>query len=123
MAGMSDVPDQRPLAHVRQLPSGIWEEHFLDEHLREVANLAGKFAEHFDGEDWASLAGLWHDLGKYSSEFQHYIKTVSGYDAEAHIEGKAGRVPADEVMSRLRAKVLGAKNASDQPWRRSAGRC
>jgi len=37
-------------------------------------------------------AGLWHDLGKYSQEFQHYIKTVSGYDLEAHIEGKPGRV-------------------------------
>jgi len=38
------------------------------------------------------MAGLWHDLDKYSTEFQQYIKTVSGYDAEAHIEGKAGRV-------------------------------
>lgn len=92
MASMSDKPNQQPLAHVRQLPSGKWNEHFLDEHSHGVANLAGEFAKHFDSTDWASLAGLWHDLGKYSSEFQHYIKTVSGYDAEAHIEGKIGRV-------------------------------
>jgi CRISPR-associated endonuclease/helicase Cas3 len=64
----------------------------LDDHLWEVARLAGEFASAFGSHDWANLAGLWHDLGKYSTEFQQYIKTVSGYDAEAHIEGKPGRV-------------------------------
>ena len=54
--------------------------------------MAADLAATFNASDWASVAGLWHDLGKYSDEFQHYIKTVSGYDAEAHIEGKAGRV-------------------------------
>jgi CRISPR-associated endonuclease/helicase Cas3 len=53
---------------------------------------AGEFAKQFNSEDWANLAGLWHDLGKYSNEFQHYIKSVSGYDAEAHLEGAPGRV-------------------------------
>ena len=38
------------------------------------------------------MAGLWHDLGKYSAEFQQRIKSVSGYDPEAHLEGSAGRV-------------------------------
>ena len=92
MAVMNDKLENIFLAHVREDQNGVWHEHLLDEHLREVANLAGKFAKHFDSEDWANLAGLWHDLGKYSSEFQRYIKTVSGYDAEAHIEGKPGRV-------------------------------
>lgn len=92
MEGMNDKRDQQPLAHVRQLPDGKWVEHFLDEHLREVARLAGESAAHFGSTDWASLAGVWHDLGKYSMEFQRYIKTVSGYDAEAHIEGEPGRV-------------------------------
>ncbi|MDD4930239.1 MAG: CRISPR-associated endonuclease Cas3'' [Gallionella sp.] len=90
MAAMNNETESQPLAHVRQDKGGNWHEHLLDEHLREVANLAGKFAEHFDSKDWASLAGLWHDLGKFSSEFQRYIKTVSGYDA--HIEGVPGRV-------------------------------
>jgi len=30
---MSDSSSQRPLAHVRQLPDGTWDEHFLDEYL------------------------------------------------------------------------------------------
>ncbi len=80
------------LAHVRQDKNGNWEEHALNEHLNEVARRAGEAAETFDSADWARIAGLWHDLGKYSTEFQEYIKKASGYDAEAHIEGTPGRV-------------------------------
>ena len=42
----------------------------LEEHLKNVAELAADFARPFGGEKWAHLAGLWHDLGKYSSAFQ-----------------------------------------------------
>ncbi len=80
------------LAHVRQRPDGVWEEHGLDEHLQAVSEMAGRFAKGFNASSWAELAGLWHDLGKYREKFQKYIKTVSGYDPEAHIEGAAGRV-------------------------------
>jgi CRISPR-associated endonuclease/helicase Cas3 len=82
--------EQQPFAHVRQ--DVQWHEHALGEHLNGVAHRAEDAAECFGAADWARLAGLWHDLGKYSAEFQHYIKKVSGYDAEAHIEGAPGRV-------------------------------
>ena len=88
MAGVTN----KPLAHVRQLPDGKWVEHYLDEHLLAVAELAANFASAFNSQDWARLSGLWHDLGKFREKFQQYIKTVSGYDAEAHIEGATGRV-------------------------------
>lgn len=91
MNDITNLPSKRPLAHVRQLPDGQWIEHFLDEHLQTVAELAARFASVFNSQDWARLAGLWHDLGKFREIFQEYIKSVSGYDAEAHIEG-AGRV-------------------------------
>jgi len=91
--GIMTKTSNRPLAHVRQIPEGAWVEHFLDVHLYAVAKLAGEFAAVFDSQDWARLSGLWHDLGKFREKFQKYIKTVSGYDAEAHIEGGApGRV-------------------------------
>ncbi|MCK9201009.1 MAG: CRISPR-associated helicase Cas3' [Gallionella sp.] len=95
---MVDVIDKhagelsRPLAHVRQLPDGRWVEHFLDEHSQSVSELAARFASVFNSQDWARLSGLWHDLGKFREKFQQYIKSVSGYDAEAHIEGAPGRV-------------------------------
>ncbi|TYP91896.1 CRISPR-associated endonuclease/helicase Cas3 [Nitrosomonas communis] len=80
------------LAHVRQDSNGEWKEHALDEHLHEVARRAGEAAIAFGNEDWAQLAGLWHDLGKYREKFQKYINSVSGYNTEAHIEGAPGRV-------------------------------
>ncbi len=89
---MNGKQENLALAHVRQDDSGEWREHLLGEHLRGVAALAADFAADFDSSEWASIAGLWHDIGKYSTEFQRYIKTVSGYDAEAHIEGAPGRV-------------------------------
>lgn len=80
------------LAHVRQNANGEWQEHSLDEHLREVSRLAGEFGNSFDSAGWAALAGLWHDLGKFGLPFQNYIKKTSGYDPDAHLEGAAGRV-------------------------------
>ena len=79
------------LAHVRQ-DGEVFIPHDLDEHLRGVAQRAEECARDFGAGDWARVAGLWHDLGKYSAEFQRRIKSVSGYDPEAHLEGPVGRV-------------------------------
>lgn len=83
---------ERPLAHTRQHDDERWELHDLADHLHATAQLAAGFARIFGSEDWARLAGLWHDLGKYRPAFQHYLKTASGYDPEAHIENRPGRV-------------------------------
>ena len=80
------------IAHVRRTRENLWEVHPLDEHLQATGNLAGEFASDFGSSDWALLAGLWHDLGKYSLEFQQYIRTASGFDPDAHIENTPGKV-------------------------------
>lgn len=80
------------LAHVRQDEHGCFIVHDLEEHLLGVATIASGFATTFGSPDWAYLAGLWHDLGKYSREFQGRIKSLSGYDPDAHLEGSVGRV-------------------------------
>jgi CRISPR-associated endonuclease/helicase Cas3 len=54
-----------------------------------VAAGAAANAAHFGGEDWARLAGLWHDLGKYRPGFQRYIREC----VDGHIEG---RTPSPE---------------------------
>lgn len=52
-------------------PQEEWQK--LEEHLRNVAKLARKFAESFGGGDWAELIGWLHDIGKYSQEFQNML--------------------------------------------------
>ncbi|MFO0651105.1 MAG: CRISPR-associated endonuclease Cas3'' [Polyangiales bacterium] len=69
-----------PIAHLREDGTA----HLLDEHLRDVGELAARFADAFGASDWARLAGLWHDLGKYSAAFQRRIREENGF--EAHVE-------------------------------------
>ena len=83
-----------PIAHAARNTDGTWREpHDLADHLRAVAQLAAGFAARFGGSDWAYLAGLWHDLGKYRPRFQRYIRLASGFEADAHIRGEAGKAP------------------------------
>jgi CRISPR-associated endonuclease/helicase Cas3 len=89
------VTDTRPnpfLAHVRDDGRGGCVIHDLDEHLRGVARLAEEFAREFGSADWARVAEVWHDLGKYSKDFQGRINLASWYEPDAHLEGPGGRV-------------------------------
>ncbi len=52
--------------------SGKWQP--LADHLRNVADLAAKFAAPFGASEEANLAGLLHDLGKYSTRFQQRLR-------------------------------------------------
>ena len=71
----------------KKLPEhgGRW--HLLKDHLEETAKLAKEFASAFGAGEWGYLAGLWHDSGKYSLEFQKRVRSSS----EAHLE-QHGRV-------------------------------
>ncbi len=96
-----------PIAHVRRSEDGEWETHSLPGHLRGTAERAAGFAGRFAAPAWACQAGLWHDLGKYSREFQHYIHTASGYDPEAHIE-------RENTPGRVDHSTAGAIHAIDR---------
>ena len=56
-------------------PREEWE--LLERHLAEVAELAGKFAAAFGGEDLARTLGLLHDIGKASDRFQRYLRDTA----------------------------------------------
>lgn len=78
----------------------------LDEHLQNVAALAAEFASAFGAREWGYLAGLWHDLGKYSQEFQDYLSSQQ----EACAETQAGRVDhstAGAQYAAMTVNVLG----------------
>ncbi len=57
---------------LKNKPTEEW--HLLDDHLADTAKLARSFADVFSSGEWAYLAGLWHDLGKYSEEFQERLE-------------------------------------------------
>ena len=97
---------QAPLAH-----SGG---HLLADHLTAVASLAKAFASESapssTNSQWAYLAGLWHDLGKYRPGFQRYLRASDNPDA--HIEGKvSGREKTHSAAGALWAiETLGAQH-------------
>lgn len=60
------------VAHVTEDESGMRYESVV-EHLTEVAEMASRFAGKFESSDLAYAAGVLHDVGKYSREFQRRI--------------------------------------------------
>jgi len=119
----------KALAHVRPLEKDGWAEHSLLQHLECVAERAALFSALFSGGEWAALAGKWHDLGKFSAEFQSYIRSASGY--EAHLEeeanhgrgnhSSAGAIHAVETLGlpgRILAYLIAGHHAGLPDWER-----
>ncbi len=77
----------------------------LRDHLHGVARLAGDFAIDIDAEPAAYLAGLLHDLGKYTSAFQ---KRLTGGPRVDHATAGAFEIQhlARTREERLFAEVL-----------------
>jgi CRISPR-associated endonuclease/helicase Cas3 len=67
-------------------PQAEWQK--LEDHLKNVAKLAREFAEPFGGGDWAYIAGLLHDIGKCSEEFQNML--INSADNNTSMETKMG---------------------------------
>lgn len=119
-------------AHVRQLASGRFEIHSLEDHLFSVAKLARLFAAQLNAFKeqtagsgaWAELAGLWHDLGKYQPAFQQYIASASGMEAHIEAPGRvkhaiAGAIHAAEARGphgRLLAYLIAGHHAGLPDW-------
>jgi CRISPR-associated endonuclease/helicase Cas3 len=66
--------------------------HPLEAHLRDTARLAECFATAFDSGRWGYLAGLWHDLGKFSDAFQDYLIESAEAGDVTHASEMTGRV-------------------------------
>lgn len=97
------APKLAPFAHsVEGTPECEWEP--LPAHLQEVANLTRKFTGVFNLGFHGYLAGLWHDLGKYSSEFQQMIRR----DSQTQFESAPGKPDHSTCGAQHASKALGA---------------
>lgn len=99
-------------AHVLKREDGTWAPpHKLTEHLVETARLAEAFTAEFQSGAWGKAAGLAHDAGKGRLLWQRYLELKSGYDEEAHLEGKSGKIPhaihGAELVEQLYGKGVG----------------
>ena len=65
-------------AYLGHLDEETGREQLLFDHLTGVADLAGRFAAAFGEEAMGRLLGLYHDIGKYSREFQAYLRADEG---------------------------------------------
>ncbi len=70
-------------------------------HLLDVAELAGEFAEPFESKEEAFFAGVLHDIGKYSSEFQKRLKGGRVVD-----HSTAGAVVANSLKNKPAAFAI-----------------
>ncbi|MBI5635155.1 MAG: CRISPR-associated helicase Cas3' [Nitrospirae bacterium] len=116
------MKNNEPIAHI----SEDGRVHSLREHLEGTAKLAAEFAGEFGCGEWGRLAGLWHDLGKYSPAFQKKIHAAADSGKEAHIEAKArvdhstaGALNAEKQMGlagRILAYIAAGHHAGLADW-------
>jgi len=79
----------------------------LKDHLTGVAELAAKFSAGRSWQQWAKAAGLLHDAGKYSPDFQEYIRRVTEQSENKKTNRRGpdhstagARVAADELYTK-----------------------
>ncbi|MCF7674646.1 MAG: CRISPR-associated helicase Cas3' [Akkermansiaceae bacterium] len=76
-------------------------------HLNKVAYWSGRFAaamfpsdtpEFTTAHQWGTLAGLWHDLGKFAPEWQEYLKSKADPHS-ADVSGKVDHSTAGAIFT------------------------
>ena len=94
------------IGHIRKKADGSFEIQELANHLAGTALFSKKFASKFGNEEWGNLLGLWHDLGKYSDEFQEYIKINSGYEEDDQMRPKTDHTSAAAILAKEMYPIL-----------------
>lgn len=100
------------IAHVRKNDDDSWADpHLLVKHLHDTAILAESFASKFHSGLWGKAEALAHDAGKGRLVWQKYLRSKSGFDEEAHLEGKPGKIPhaihGAKLVEELFGKAIG----------------
>lgn len=69
-----DLNYDEPVAHI----DDNGRHHSLNDHLFGTAKMAADMAREFGCDEGGRLAGLWHDLGKFSEDFQRRFASRQG---------------------------------------------
>lgn len=104
----------KPVAHIRLKDREVQD---LWTHLAETGHLTGEFAGKIGLKDAGEILGLYHDLGKASNEFQHYLLSATGIldpDADEYIDAvtQKGKIDHSSAGAQAIYKVL-ADNGSE----------
>lgn len=98
------------IAHVRKNEDETWAEpQSLIDHLEGTARIAQRNADKFMSGEWGRALGLNHDTGKGREVWQDYLvdKSGYGYDEDAHLEGKPGKIIHAVYGARLAEEIFG----------------
>jgi len=124
------------IAHVRQIDEECWAiPHLLSDHLFSTSEKAEILSAKFKSGSWGKAAGFAHDVGKGRLEWQAYLNNKSGYgyDDEAHLESKFGKMPhaihgaalAESIfgkaVGRLLAYCIAGHHAGLPDWSNALG--
>ncbi len=78
----------------------------LRSHLERTAKRAEEFAACY-GPEWARLAGVWHDVGKYQPDFQQYLRKTPEAGSESLPGTKVPHSIAGAALAISKNKILG----------------
>lgn len=93
---------------------------FLTEHLENTAVISAEFARQFEAEDLAYVAGLYHDAGKASKDFQDRLRGIE--KQVDHSSAGAQEVERSFVpWGRLIAYVISGHHGGMLDFRTDAG--
>lgn len=92
-------------AHIKPLDDG-WKTQSIPSHAHGVAIMAEAMAKAFGAGEWARLCGQWHDIGKYSSEFQRHIISASGFDPTVSDPGTVDHATAGALYAKERLQQM-----------------
>ena len=86
-------------------PTEYWQT--LDDHLNNVACMAAGFAENFGGQQWAEIAGKFHDLGKGTRAWQAWIRKANGIvdDFSDYFDGHPNHADAGAQVLNQKSKM------------------
>lgn len=98
-----ELPPSGALAHWRAVDATP---HHLRDHLKGVGSLTASFATKLSLAEAGELIGLLHDFGKYSLEFQAYIRSATGLknpDEDDYVD-------ADSLRGKIDHSTAGAQH-------------